>query len=167
MVKLMFRFLAFFAPILFFSPFSFALENKSGGMTLNGYLSLWVQDCSALPCALPKVIEANRPESVVLNSPQSAGGAALKRIEENFNLKEGTVSIKIGFYALHPYQGDVFYQVQAELGGLVKAFCAASLNKDDFSLFPVFMCAGYKNEKYRLGVTLHRNKFRTMECHRV
>ncbi len=126
---------------------------------VKGYISLWTQDCSLKSCNLPLPIEINVPVNVLLNVPSSPSSAEMKVFEKKFKLQEGDISARILFFVLFPPEGKVFYQVQVELMGSVKSFCSASLNKDDFLPSPVFMCAGYKNDTQRIGVTLHRNEF--------
>jgi len=131
---------------------------------LKGYISLWVQDCSSKPCALPRPLIINIPLEVgmtMLTCAENAsggGGADFKRIKKEFKLKEGKLLVEVSLYALCPHDEKPFFKVQTNLSGIVKAFCSSSLNRSDFVPFPVVSCAGYKGD-YRIGITLHRIKF--------
>jgi len=161
-LKLCWFFLIFIIPNTAFSLVNKEADNLIKAKKIaevKGYVSLWSQDCSLKYCNLPLPIEINVPVNLLLNIPSTPSSAEMKVFEKKFKLQEGDISARILFFVLFPPEGEVFYQVQVELKGIVKSFCSASLNEDDFLPSPVFMCAGYKNDTQRIGVTLHRNEF--------
>lgn len=137
---------------------------RAGGESapVEGYLSVWTQDCPAGACALPQSQAPARKVGFELGLPASAGEARAKTVVEEFDLPGlGLLAVKLSFYAICPYGSSSgcparYFQAQAELSGPAAAFCAASLNAADFLPFPVLICAGYPRPEMRLGVTLHR-----------
>ena len=133
------------------------------GLALDGYISAWVQDCPAGACALPKPGERNRKVSLPLALPGAPGEAAAARSSETLSLgADGELKAELSFYAICPYGGKGescsgrYFQAQVVLSGPAGAFCASAFNADDFSPFPVMMCAGTAPDGRRFGLTLHR-----------
>ena len=131
-------------------------------LELQGYLSVWTQDCSGASCQLPVPGERNRPVTLRLALPADPGQASAARVSEKLALTGGAeLQTELDFYAICPYGGKEncagrYFQAQVSLSGPAGAFCAASLNAADFAPFPVFMCAGVGADGRRFGVTLHR-----------
>jgi hypothetical protein len=144
--------------LLITSPSFAESEAESKTIDLNGYVSLWTQDCSQKLCSLPKPFQLNVPLKSSLKVPGVCGGADVSRENKNFNFEGGKINSEFSFFALYPCGEDVFYQIQIEVRGKINVFCSASLNEKDFSPFPVFICAGYM-DKTKVGLTLHRTKF--------
>lgn len=141
-----------------------AAAEAAPGLELAGYLSAWTQDCPAGVCALPRPGERNRRVSLPLALPGAPGEAAAARAAETLDLGgDGELKAELVFYAICPYggKGDScagrYFQAQITLSGPAGAFCASALNADDFSPFPVLMCAGTAPGGRRFGLTLHRN----------
>ena len=134
------------------------------GFGLAGYISAWTQDCPSGACALPKPGERNRRVSLSLALPGAAGEAAAARTTETLSFgADGEIKAELSFYAICPYggKGDScagrYFQAQVVLSGPAGAFCASAFNADDFSPFPVMMCAGTAPDGRRFGLTLHRS----------
>ncbi len=129
---------------------------------LAGYISAWTQDCRGSACSLPKPGERNRPVAASLGAPSSPGEAAAASVTETLRLGEAEIKADITFYAICPYGGKNatcpgrYFQAQISLSGAAHAFCAASVNAEDFMPFPVMMCAGVTPGGARAGITLHR-----------
>ena len=128
-----------------------------------GYLSAWTQDCEGASCSLPVPGQGNHPVLLRLALPLAPGEIAAARASETLNLGEGLeISAGIIFYAICPYGGAPgtcagrYFQAQVTLSGPAGAFCASSLNAQDFFPFPVLMCAGTAAGGRRYGLTLHR-----------
>jgi len=140
------------------------------GLLLNGYVSVWSQDCSGEQCGIALPLVKNRALDLELPLPQAPGQARSRVIREVFSLAgAGSLSLKLSFYAVCPYAGvevpaergpgacsGLYFQAQLDLSGAAEAFCASSLNEKDLAPFPVVMCGGAKTGGTRLGVTLHR-----------
>ncbi|MDA8129926.1 MAG: hypothetical protein M0011_00320 [Elusimicrobia bacterium] len=135
-----------------------------GPLELAGFVSAWTQDCSGGSCGLPAPGEINHPVTLSIKPPSSAGEAATARASLELVLPDGSrLPADIALYAVCPYGGKDgcagrYFQAQVTLGGRAGAFCASSLNAQDFLPFPVTMCAGSSQEGKRYGVTLHRLK---------
>jgi hypothetical protein len=130
---------------------------------LAGYVSAWTQDCSAGACALPKPGERNRRISLPLALPNAPGEAAAARSSETLSLgADGEIKAELSFYAICPYGGKAescagrYFQAQVVLSGPAGVFCASAFNFEDFTPFPVMMCAGAAQDGRRFGLTLHR-----------
>ncbi|MDA8243935.1 MAG: hypothetical protein M0025_07435 [Elusimicrobia bacterium] len=136
-----------------------------GPLELSGFVSAWTQDCSSGTCGLPAPGEFNRPVTLSIKPPAAAGEAASARASLELALPDGSrLPAEITLYAVCPYGGKDgcagrYFQAQVTLGGRAGAFCASSLNAQDFLPFPVTMCAGSDQNGRRYGVTLHRLKF--------
>ncbi|HAH31111.1 MAG TPA: hypothetical protein DCL44_02230 [Elusimicrobia bacterium] len=164
-------------------------DGQTVTLPLNGYVSVWSQDCSSEPCAIPLPLLTNRTIAFELSLPQYPGQARHIAVKEIFSLpEEKELSLKLDFYALCPYaaakssvadsvrgprQASVtvadsaigscpalYFQSQAELSGAAGAFCAAAFNENDFTPFPVLMCAGARTRGIRFGITLHRQQLK-------
>lgn len=133
------------------------------GLELDGYISAWTQDCPAGVCALPQPGERNRRVALPLALPAAPGEAAAARSSETIALgADGELRAELSFYAICPYGGKKdscagrYFQAQITLSGPAGAFCASAFNAEDFSPFPVMMCAGAAPDGRRFGLTLHR-----------
>ncbi|MCX5784081.1 MAG: hypothetical protein NTX59_00140 [Elusimicrobia bacterium] len=73
-------------------------------LPLNGYVSVWSQDCSSGPCAIPLPLVKNRPIVFELALPQAPGQAQPGTVKEVFGLPEaGELLLTLNFYAVCPY----------------------------------------------------------------
>lgn len=163
--------------LLFLLPaFFFAQGLPAAGkeyFELSGYISSWTQDCAGAKCALPAPAAVNRPVNLRLALPSLPGEAAVAEAAETLSAgPEGELTAEVKFYAICPYVGSStgtpagaavcagrYFQVQVSLAGAAEAFCSAALNAQDFSPWPVLMCAGAPRPGQRAGVTLHRRPF--------
>ena len=151
-------------------------------LPLNGYVSVWSQDCTAADgsCATPLPLVKNRAIAFELSLPPAPGQAQPGAVKEIFSLPQaGELSLTLKFYAVCPYAARslaadgppkaeqagaagtcpaLYFQAQAELTGAAGAFCAAAFNEKDFVPFPVLICGGDKTRGIRFGITLHREK---------
>jgi hypothetical protein len=154
--------------IILFAAFLAAQPLAAGqgepGLELDGYVSAWIQDCPSGVCSLPKPGERNRRVSLPLALPGAPGDAAAARSSQTLSLgADGEIKAELSFYAICPYggKGDScagrYFQAQVTLSGPAGAFCASAFNAEDFSPFPVMMCAGTAPDGRRFGLTLHRN----------
>lgn len=126
---------------------------------MKGFVSAWTQDCSGQSCGLPVPGERNRPVEASLVLPQEPGEAAAAHVPLKLTLADGSeFPAELDFYAVCPYGGPDcagrYFQAQVSVDG-GKAFCASSLNLQDFAPFPVTMCAA-SSGGLRRGITLHR-----------
>ena len=142
------------------------LAAGAGGpaLGLDGYVSVWTQECPAGVCALPKPGERNHSITLSLAMPASPGEAAAARSSQTLSLgADGELKADLSFYAICPYGGKDescagrYFQAQIVLSGPAGAFCASAFNAADFSPFPVMMCAGSAPDGRRFGLTLHRS----------
>lgn len=140
-----------------------ALPARAAEMELKGYVSSWIQDCTGTSCSLPRPSERNRPVLLRLTLPDSPGQASSAiSIQELALPGETALGASLSFFSICPYVGlsgcaGRYFQAQAVLTGPAGAFCAAAFNLQDFSPFPVLMCAGSGPGGTRYGLTLHRN----------
>ncbi|MBI4656867.1 MAG: hypothetical protein HY746_09015, partial [Elusimicrobia bacterium] len=134
---------------------------------------------------IPQALHKNRPVELEIPLPFEEESAVYKVKEEKFKIGGGEFSIKMKFYAIYPSDTEakdllfqkkalskansgktapkiherIYFQIQIETGGdFTGAFCAASMNYQDFFPFPVVMCARNFSKDSRIGVTLHRDK---------
>ena len=137
---------------------------EAPGASVAGFISLWTQDCSTTPCALPQGVMPARKAVFDMALPSGPGQAQVKVVRESFTVEGlGELNVRLSFYAICPFGASEgcpsrYFQVQAELSGAVLALCAASLNAGDFLPFPVFMCAGVPAPGRRVGITLSRRE---------
>lgn len=131
-------------------------------LELSGFVSAWTQDCAGASCALPVPGQRNQPLDLTLALPTEPGQAAAAHSSQALSLPEGgELKAEITLYAICPYGSAPgvcagrYFQVQVLVSGPAGAFCSASLNLQDFSPFPVLMCAGTSPGR-RFGITLHR-----------
>jgi len=131
-------------------------------LELNGYVSAWTQSCAGSSCALPVPGQRNFPLALTLALPVEPGQAAAAHSSQALSLPDGgELKAEITLYAICPYGSAPgvcagrYFQVQVLIPGPSGAFCSASLNLQDFSPFPVLVCAGTSPER-RFGITLHR-----------
>lgn len=142
------------------------LPAAAGGtpLQLSGYVSAWIQDCSGGACQLPAAGQSDVPVKVSLSLPSASGQASAAGASLELALPNGSeLPVQIDLYAVCPSTvagcPGRYFQAQVSLSGPAMAFCASSLNAEDFLPFPVVMCAGISADGRRYGVTLHRLPF--------
>jgi len=129
-------------------------------ISLEGYVSFWIQKSSGDIYSLPYPIKKKIPVKVELKIYNQEGYVDLKEI----NIKEfNDLSVKINFYSICPYMRNnlcqnYYFGVDVNLLGKVNTFCGGYFNEKDFIPFPVFFCSGYFN-KDRFGITFHRVEY--------
>lgn len=137
---------------------------------LSGYVSAWRQECVD-SCGVPTAEGGSESAKAALTAPTRPGQAQSAVVEEDFAIAADAtaaaerVHAKLTFYYVCPRGSAAdadcpsrYVQVQIELTGGARAFCAASLNSADAFPFPVLMCAGddARRPGGRLGVSLSR-----------
>ena len=86
------------------APLAATVASQVFKLPLNGYVSVWSQDCTAEPCAIPLPLVKNRSITYELALPQAPGQAQTGAVKEIFSLPAaGELSLALSFYAVCPY----------------------------------------------------------------
>lgn len=149
-------------PFAVLSLFALPARAAEAPLELAGFVSAWAQDCAGTSCSLPVPGQRNRQLNLTLALPSEPGQAAAAHSSQTLSLPDGgELKAELTLYAICPYGSAPgvcagrYFQAQVLVSGPAGAFCSASLNLQDFSPFPVLMCAGTSPAR-RFGITLHR-----------
>ena len=141
-------------------------------VSLRGFSSSWIQDCSA-GCGLPSGVKKNDPVELTLALPDVPGEFRMTKFSRaySFQTRDGGVptqplEVAVSLYAVCPRGGQPsnndpcparYFQAQIELSGAAAAQCGVSLNQADVEPFPVMTCGALlRGKPFRIGVSLHR-----------